>query len=144
MTDQTVVPPPLPPAVKKPARFKKTRIVLFTIAILWIGSRLFSHLDLSALGSPDLKVQIADEILNGDNLELQITNAWDKPVTITGIAINNRQDCQVFGMAALNGDKTPLFPRTLKVGDELIVLSSCKVIRAEIQTDKGSDTYSFN
>jgi hypothetical protein len=143
MSDQTALPPPLPPPVKR-ARFKKTRILLFTLAIVWIGFRLLSNLDLSGFESPDLKIQLVDAMFAGDGRDISITNVWDRPVTITGMSINNRDDCHAASLSALRGDTSPLFPRTLQVGDQFEVLSTCKVVRVEVQTDKGSDTFTLN
>jgi len=142
MTDQTAVPPPLP-TVKKPTRFKKTRIILFTIAILWIGSRLLSHL--SDLASPDLIIQ------KNNNNVIILTNKGSKPVTIRGATVNGRSDCKT-GTTSLgesNGYAVigPLRfePTVLKVGDQLEVYTAgCNVIRAEVETDQGSETYTFD
>jgi hypothetical protein len=144
MTDQTATPPPVPP-IKKSARFKKTRIILFTIAILWLGSRLLSHLDLSALGSPNLDVQ-----LDGSNSVI-LVNTGSKPVTIKGVTVNDRSDCKTattyFDIkdGRVLGENFKFESTKLKVGDKLpVYIRGCNVIRAEIETDQGSVTYTFS
>jgi hypothetical protein len=150
MTDQTTAPPPLPQGMKKPTRYKKIRIVLFTIAVLWIGSRLLSYL--SALGSPDLAVQL------GDYNSLTLTNTGSQPVTIKDVVVNGRSDCKTYtaflggkrvtsGLAEgmVSGGVPTFVPTELKVGDQLHVSTrDCNVVRAEIETDQGSATYTFN
>ena len=152
MTDQAKAPPPLPSA-KKPARFKKTRIALFTVGILWLSFRALSHLDLSALGSPDLTVR-----LDYSNV-VMVTNTGSKPVTIKGVTVNDRPDCkawtnEVGGTVVKGGAMSPdlrvgaerkFVPKELKVGDHLMVLiDGCNVVRAEVETDQGSGTYTFD
>jgi hypothetical protein len=145
MTDQTNSPPPLTLGTKTTARFKKTRIALFAIAVLWICSRLLS------LGSPDLAVEL------DDNNILSVTNTGSKPVTIKGVVVNGRSDCTAYttftggkrvtgGLAdgmVVGGE--PIFvPTELKVGDLLRVPTrGCNVVRAEVETDQGSSTYTF-
>jgi uncharacterized membrane protein len=74
---------------------------------------------------------------------LDITNVGSKPITIMKITINDRADCSVH--FAFNDDitKKPSPSGTLEVGEKATYSSSCPIIRAKVETDQGSETFSF-
>jgi hypothetical protein len=129
-------PPPLPATTSK-RKCTSVKIIVGAIA----GSFLVIAL-LGSTNSPSLEVRRRDAIIRDDRQELEVLNVGTKPLTITKIAINERDDCSVHRYPLTN-DVRPL-PAELKVGDRLILYSSCQVIRAAIETDQGSNTYSFS
>lgn len=73
------------------------------------------------------------------------TNSGNKPITIQSITINERKDCTSNSMlrdlSVMFGGG--VFPVKLGVGDSTRIASSCTVVRALIQSDRGSETYYF-
>jgi hypothetical protein len=79
---------------------------------------------------------------NAGNLgsHLTIVNVGEKPITMTAVSINGRDECAkstLFGPALVN------LPRELKVGDRITHLSSCIVVRVTLETDRGAAIYTF-
>jgi hypothetical protein len=74
---------------------------------------------------------------------LDITNVGSTPITITKITINDRADCPIH--FAFNDDitKQPNPKGKLDVGEKATYSSSCRIIRAKVETDQGSETFSF-
>ena len=62
------------------------------------------------------------------------TNTGDAAITINDVLINGRRECY---------SSLPR-PRPLQVGEQLIALSFCHIVRVQIDTDKGSQTYTFS
>jgi hypothetical protein len=62
------------------------------------------------------------------------TNTGDGTITVNDVLINDRRDCY----AKLSK------PRPLNVGEQLIALSFCNIVRVQIDTNKGSEIYTFN
>lgn len=129
-------PPPLPATTSK-RKWSSVKIIVGAIA----GSFLVIAL-LGSTTSPSLEVRRRDAIIRDDRQELEVLNVGTKPLTITKIAINERDDCTIHRYPLTN-EVRPL-PAELKVGDRLILYSSCQVIRAAIETDQGSNTYFFS
>jgi hypothetical protein len=77
-----------------------------------------------------------------DGRVLELTNTGSKPVIIVGMTINDRTDCKISRFSFVDG--SPLFPSTLKIGDQVSFVSSCQIIRVMVDTDQGTETYSFN
>jgi hypothetical protein len=77
---------------------------------------------------------------------LTLGNVGSRPIKVTGVEINERTDCTVTLPLGLFTDpnKLAFSPRELKVGDEIEPVSTCKIARAQIETDQGSEIYSFN
>jgi hypothetical protein len=94
---------------------------------------------LIGLTTPDLEVARTDGIFRDDGNTLEITNVGRSPITITSVVINDRADCPI---STPRGSKFTAL--TLKVGDKRGLYGNCRIIRAELQTDQGSGTYSFN
>jgi hypothetical protein len=77
---------------------------------------------------------------------VSLGNVGSRPIKITGVEINQRTDCTVtvpLGMFT-DPNKLAFSPRELKVGDEMELVSTCKIVRAQIEPDQGSGIYSFN
>lgn len=139
MIDQTTSPPPLPNAATKP----KAKWWKFAIAIL-AGGFLLLRL-LSSINSIDLELRRRDLFdAARDGKVLEITNVGRKPITLVSLTINDRADCKVYRLDAILGNSKPLFPALMNVGDKVSISGTCQIIRATVETDQGSSTYSFN
>lgn len=79
--------------------------------------------------------------INHDGRAMDLVNTGTGPVSITKIIINDRSDCEVSELNFVNPRKS--MPWELKVGDKITLRSSCRIIRATIETDHASSTYSF-
>jgi hypothetical protein len=78
-----------------------------------------------------------------DGRVLEITNVGERPIKLTNLKVNDRPDCTVYRLDAILGNAQPLFPSTLNVGDKLSISGSCQIIKATVETDQGSNFYSF-
>lgn len=96
---------------------------------------------LGSLNSPKLEMRRLGAFLADDGKALELLNVGTEPLTVLKMGINDRADCTVKRLSWTD-DSSP-FPGQLKVGDKLMVMSSCRVIRASVETDHGSNTYSF-
>ena len=78
---------------------------------------------------------------------LEITNKGKSPISITGLKVNDRDDCAIgpinLSRIAMGQGPAKLSPTELKVGQQLVLGSSCRVVRLRVTTDKGSDTFEF-
>jgi hypothetical protein len=81
----------------------------------------------------DMKRANLIDALN-DGKALYVTNTGTQPLTITKLTINGRQDCRVAG---------PTFPIELKVGERSLMSSNCRIIRVEVNSNRGSESYEF-
>ena len=140
MTEPTAVPPPLPSAATKP----KAKWWKFAIVILAAGFLLLRLL-VSISDSVDLELRRRDLFdAARDGKVLEITNVGRKPITLVSLTINDRADCKVYRLDAILGNSKPLFPSVLNVGDKVSISGTCQIIRATVETDQGSKSYSFN
>jgi hypothetical protein len=80
---------------------------------------------------------------------IMVQNIGGAAVTINKIVVNDRSDCKGWPfdpVAVASGQdfegKGPM-PHTLQIGDKVTIATSCDVIRARFDTDKGSFTYSL-
>jgi len=141
MTEQFTAPPPLPTGAKAKSRWKWLKIL--------IGITAAGFLVIGIVGSyhsPDLDLELVRRDLFDaahDGKVLEITNVGTKPIKLTGLTVNDRPDCKVYRLDAMLGNNTPLFPSILKVGDEISIAGSCQVVKATVETDQGSSSYSF-
>jgi hypothetical protein len=139
MTERTAAPPPLPADNLKPKR--KWRWLKIIVGIIAAG-----FLALGILGSynsPNLEL-VRRDLFDAarDGRVLEITNTGKKPLKVVGMKINDRSDCGISRLSLFEGPSP--FPLTLKIGDKLSLMSSCQIIRAAVDTDQGSATYSFS
>ncbi len=76
---------------------------------------------------------------------VEVTNSGNKPITIQNITVNERKECTNNKMhkdlSIMFGGG--VFPVKLGVGDSTRISSGCAVIRALIESDLGSETYTF-
>jgi hypothetical protein len=92
---------------------------------------------------------------SSNNNNILVMNIGSGPIMILGVTINDRSDCKT-GTAFIGPPRSTtgvltFVPRELKAGDKLLVYNrlgtnthdGCKLIRAEIETDQGSETFSF-
>lgn len=103
---------------------KIIRIALFVAALLWLVARC------SQSGPVGLELSTR---FNGT--VLYINNIGSGPIKINGITVNDRADCVV-------GTPSPL-PANIKVGEGILATSDCRIVRAVVDTDQGSGTYTF-
>lgn len=85
-----------------------------------------------------------------DGLIIEVINVGTKPIRLLNISINDRSDCsaktpmqmhdQLFAPESRN---VAFAARTLNVGDRASYNSNCLIVRAKIQTDRGSAMFSF-
>lgn len=131
-------PPPIivANAAKPKSKWRWLKIIVGTVA----GALLVISL-LGSLNSPKLEVRRIGAILATDGLGLEVLNVGTKPITVSAVTVNDRIDCKVQRMS-LGTDPNP-FPAELKVGDKIMLFSTCRIIRAAVGTDQGSNTYSF-
>ncbi|MDO8396551.1 MAG: hypothetical protein Q7T45_01905 [Bradyrhizobium sp.] len=141
MTEQFAAPPPIPTTTTKPR--SKWRWLKITIGIVAAG-----FLAIGIIGSynpVELELRRRDLFdAARDGKVLEITNVGRKPIKLVSLTINDRPDCNVHRLDAILGNSKPLFPSTLDVGDKVSISGSCQIIRAAVETDQGSKTYSFN
>jgi hypothetical protein len=139
MTEQTAVPPTLPTDNAKPQRkWRWLKITVGTIAAAFLAIGI-----LGSYNSPDLELvrrDLFDAARNGKVLE--ITNTGKSPLKVVSIKINDRTDCVIARLSFDDG--SPLVPTVMKIGDRISLVSSCQIIRVSVETDQGSNTYSFN
>ena len=141
MTEQLTAPPAIPTATTRPRskwRWLKITIGIVTAGFLAIGI-------ISSYNPVDLELRRRDLFDTArDGKVLEITNVGKKPIKLVSLTINDRPDCSVYRLDAILGNNKPLFPSILNVGDEISISGSCQIIRAAVETDQGSNTYSFN
>lgn len=92
--------------------------------------------------SDQFEVRRIDFVLGDDGAGLEIVNTSPSPIVVSNVRVNERADCVTYPFFGLAKDGT--FPVSLKVGDKVIIGGSCRVIRTQIITDKGTASYSFN
>jgi hypothetical protein len=98
-----------------------------------------------------LEVERTDANWRNDSMGLIVTNIGHKPIIITGITVNDRDDCKVYNVNAPHSkedvnlpDPNRNFPETLKVGDKGKFYSRCVAIRTKIMTSDGTYDFSFD
>jgi hypothetical protein len=124
-----------PPTASEPTKTRRRwRIILGVLLGLLLIAKIITSYDPVAL---DVSVRYN---------RLKIGNVGSKPIKITGVEINQRTDCTVTLPLGLFTDpnKLEFSTRELKVGDEIELVSTCKIVRALVETDQGSESYSFN
>jgi hypothetical protein len=94
--------------------------------------------------SLDLELTRGGLLFEGQGNSVEILNVGTKSVKIVGMSINHRADCTINGFSIFTeGIKKPPLPAEIKVGEKLNIWSSCLIVRATIETNYGSNTYSF-
>ncbi len=141
MSEHMSAPPPIPSLASKPTR--KWRWLKAAVGIIAAGLLAFG-----IFGSYNpINLELVRRDLfdaQHDGKVLEITNTGSKPVKLVRIVINGRADCNIYRLDAILGNNKPLFPSTLNVGDQLSIAGSCRIVRATVETDIGSNNYSFN
>ena len=136
MSDQTsITPPPITTSNVKPKRkwgWLKTSLAV--IATVVFAFKILNSLAVSA--SPiQLEVRRTGAYTDAAGNVLKVLNVGSKPITITNVTINERQECR---------QNQKFKSVTLKVGDEQFFAGSCYIVRATIETTDGSESYSFS
>jgi hypothetical protein len=116
--------------------------ILKSIGWLFLGVVGLTVATLITRASDQLQVRRIGFVLGDDGAGLEIVNTSPGPLVINNVRVNERADCETFPFFGLEKEGT--FPVSLKVGDKVIIGGSCRVIRTQIITDKGSASYSFN
>ncbi len=138
--------------IKPKSRWRWLKIFLAIIALVWLILGL-----LNSYRPVQLGLRTAGAFTGDDGRAIQIVNNGEKPITITGMTVNDRDDCKVttpgqeYDRAGRAGSlmkpdaaNNTFKSSTLKVGDTATYISSCRVVRTTVETDLGSATYSFN
>jgi hypothetical protein len=134
MVDQpTALPPPLPAAKPKSRRGLTIFIAICAAAIL------AANLIKIANSQNDLELVKQGAFSDDDGMAVEVTNVGHKPVTIIGMKVNDRDDCKAGPLTLGNLN----FPVKLNVGDKQMFVSTCNIIRINVQTDGGTSSYSF-
>jgi hypothetical protein len=138
MSDMSA-PPPIPSVASNPkSKWRWVKIAIGTIAA--------GFLAIGIVGSYNpVNLELVRRDLfdaQHDGKVLEITNTGSKPVKLIRITINDRPDCTIYRLSFV--DNSPLFPSSLKIGDQVTLAGSCQIIRAAVETDLGTNTYSFN
>lgn len=139
MTERTAAPPALPTDNAEPK--PKWRWLKITVGIIAAGFLAIGIL--GSYNSPDLEL-VRRDLFDAarDGRVLEMTNTGKKPLQVVSMKINDRPDCSISRLSLIEG-ASPL-PLTLKIGDKLSLMSSCQIVRVIVDTDQGSNTYSFN
>jgi hypothetical protein len=116
--------------------------LLKSIGWLFLGVVGLTVATLITRASDQLQVRRIGFVLGDDGAGLEIVNTSSGPLVINNVRVNERADCVTYPFFGLAKDGK--FPINLKVGDKMIIGGSCRVIRTQIITDKGSASYSFN
>lgn len=116
--------------------------LLKSIGWLFLGVVGLTVATLITRASDQLQVRRIGFVLGDDGAGLEIVNTSLGPLVINNVRVNERADCVTYPFFGLAKDGK--FPVNLKVGDKMIIGGSCRVIRTQIITDKGSASYSFN
>lgn len=128
-----------PASLSKPKR-RWGRFFFFGALLLLF---LFVRHAINSTPNIELEVQRTDSTFRNDGQAIQIVNIGTKPLTVTKVIVNDRPDCPTTSAAEMLGQK-PTNGYSLNIGDKLFLRSTCQVVRATIETDQGSATYSFN
>jgi hypothetical protein len=85
--------------------------------------------------SSSLELQLSNGLLT-------IRNVGTRPIRLLDVTVNERNECKPYlgGLLGLGG---PFEPKELKVGDWVMLSSSCSIVRTTVRTEAGSSTYSF-
>ena len=112
-------PPPLP---KKKRRWRWWQTVLVII----FGGYFILKL-ISSYNPVSLDVRLFPDG------SVSMTNTGDGPIKIIDVLVNERREC-----------RQKRQPEELKIGEQAFVLSFCNIVRLNVETSKGSATYTFN
>jgi hypothetical protein len=88
----------------------------------------------------DLEVNRIGWLRADDGHAVEILNVGSGPTTVQQVQVNGRGDCMV-ARSMMAGDQ--FRPVNLKVGEKLNLISTCRIVRATIRTNNGSNTYNF-
>jgi hypothetical protein len=130
------LPPPIPTAsaIKPKSRWRGLKIT----AGIVLGVILIFKI-VSSSGSVELELTRK----YSDGKVVEIINVGGTPIKITKVTINDRDDCKIRLFDLLKDSNG--VPADLKVGDKLELWStSCRIVRANVETDEGSRTYTFS
>ncbi len=90
--------------------------------------------------TPALEIRRWGAIRADDGFAFDVTNVDHSTITISSAKINDRPDCIASPISFAGEGK---FPLQLKVGDKVTFVTTCRVIRVEIETDIGNAEFSF-
>jgi hypothetical protein len=134
----SAVPPLVPTSPDKPKR----KWGWLKLILLIVAAAVFALKLIGSYNPVDLELTRKGLLLDEDGLAVEIVNTGTKPTTIKGVQINDRTDCSVSSGLTQGDEFKP--PVSLKVGDKLTLISSCRIIRVNVETDIGSAIYSFS
>src|SRR5882672_11409258 len=148
----SAVPPPLlQPEVKPKKKWRWFKILAGTT----LGVVLLVKI-VSSYNPVELELALKGANSRDDGKAVELTNVGAKPIALTKITINDRADCVVSTMgqtfdrigriqsgAKPDPSNDQFKGATLGVGDKTTYISSCRIIRATIETDGGTNSYTF-
>ena len=151
MTEQALNPSNSEKLLKPKRKWRWLKIVV------GLSAGLFLILSLvGTANSPKIEVTQKGAYSPNDGMALDVVNVGTLPITIKRIMINDRTDCLVstraqefdrlgrIGSGLKPNPANDLFQvATISVGDTVTYIGSCRVIRATIDTNQGSSTYTF-
>lgn len=125
--------------------------------LVCLSAGLFLILNLVGIvNAPKLELSQKGAYGPDDGMALEVINVGTTPIIIRGLLINDRTDCLVSTrqqefdrMGRIGSGEKPnpandLFQgATISVGDRITYIGSCRAIRAKIDTDQGSSTFTF-
>jgi hypothetical protein len=124
--------------VRPKRKWRWLKITCGIIIAVFLALRLLGSTNINA---SELELRRSGAFRNDDGQAVEVLNIGTKSIKINGMTINDRDDCKAgpLRLGPAGGD----FPVELKVGDKVMIISSCRIIRAAVETDQGSNTYSF-
>lgn len=95
---------------------------------------------LSGGGTPKLTVRTSEA--GAGFKQVHVLNAGEKPISITNLRINDRNECGPRPMP-LSDPNDPFEETKLQIGEAVAWFTACRVVRATFKTSAGSATYEF-
>lgn len=139
-------PPPVPKSIT--TTWMPRLVALFGISVLVLTS-VFQLVRTQTpptaqqrkVDSLGLKVSRHGALTHSDRNVINILNVGSTQITVANVTINDRPECYVkespYGFP-------PQLPKALKVGDGVLIVGRCRIIRATIFTNLGARVYSFD
>ena len=130
---ETISLPPIARSSSSPTNANRKKWIFAACVIVMII--FFFSIIYSNKGSLELELELSNAGY------LTIRNVGTHLTQLLDVDINERNECKprtgLFGFE-------PFKPRDLKVGDFVLLMSPCSIVRVTVRTEAGSETYSFS